>query len=1035
MLGGSSLLVPILAVFGPVFDTSSIQRTVDPALSPDGGTIAFSWQGDIWTVPTVGGQARRLTIHPADDTTPKWSPDGQRIFFASDRAGSIDVYSMSPEGEGLQRVTYDSATEYPQSVSPDGKYLFGYTTAFGRSDIYKVRAMGGELVRLSGHPMEMEYCPSVSANGDLVVYNARGSAGNWRKPGLRGSNTSKIWITHNATPFPMQKMVYGGDWSDMFPTFVGNDKIVFVSNRSGAPNVWTGTATGGPLSQLTRFTDGTVRALSVSADGNVIAFQKDSRIWTLDPKTGQAQPVPIRAPQDSPRDPILDVSLTTGVNGFTVAPGGKRAVLTLRGDLFLVPEKGGTTRQLTTSPRLDGQAQWIDDKAIVYVAAGDASKRTLKTVSIDGESKDLLSDALDLNSPTLSPDRKWIAFERGDREILVMPAAGGTPKKVAEGDFSEALRGARAFSWSPDSEWIVYKVALQRGQEILMAKVDGTQKVSVAHVGKECSTPVFSGDGKAVVFSAVEGVNFSEVRDSKSPVCVVDLVPQPVTYSEDDLDKIDSPKDDTGKDVSVKVLERGLDKRKRVLSTGDASGIWPSADAKSVYANIDGQFSTVNLRTGTVTAVPGVTGAVSSVELAANKQKLTYVQAGKPSAMALPSGAVSPVSFNAQFKVDQSQEEMALFDEVWWAMDRMYYNPAMNGKDWTGIRAKFAQIVPFCPSRDDFYSLMGEMMELLDSSHLGATSPQAFRAANPEDSAWLGVDFDPKAIDARSTYLVTKVYEGTPASNPDSELMVGDQIVSVNGEKPEAATPLSQLMVGLAGKKVKLGIVRSERKLDVLIRPLRGSSRTNAYYDDWVDGNKKLVSQLSGGKFGYIHIKSMDVPSLDDFLTQIQTELNGKEGVLLDVRFNGGGFTSHIILNTMLKFPWLIRTNRDNPDNKYSENAYRGNALELPAACLTNEYSFSNAEIFSEGFRAMKLGPVVGERTAGACIGTTSYGLWDGGTIRMPSSGAYTINGENLEQNGRKPEFDVQYDPNAWAQGRDPQLEVAVKELMKKIKK
>lgn len=1032
---GSSLVLPVTFLIAAHAVAVPIQRTIDPAMSPDGRSIAFSWQGDLWTVSVAGGQAKRLTVHPGDDTMPKWTPDGSRIFFSSNRAGSLDVYSVTPDGNDLRRVTFESATEYPQSFSPDGTYLYGYTTAFGRSDLFKVKATGGDIVRLTGHPLELEYYPAVSPDGKWVVFNARGSAANWRKPGLKGSNTSKVWIAENTVPLKSMKIVYPGDRSDMFPVFLGADRIAFVSNRSGVPNIWTGSLTGGSPSQVTKFSDGTVRSLSASSDGNVVAFQKDSRIWVCNPKSGEAAPLDIDAPADSPRDPVQDLSLTTGANGITVSPNGKRAVLTLRGDLFLLPEKGGTTRRLTESPRMDGQPQWLDDKTLVYVAAGEASKRSLKTITIEGESKDLLTDTLDLNAPILSPDRKWIAYHRGDRELYVMPAAGGASRKVVEGTFSEAIRGGRAFNWSPDSQWLVYRTTLKRGIEIAMVKADGSQRVSVAKIGKDSSTPVFSADGKAIVFSATEGVNYSEIRDGKTPVYVVDLVPQPATYTEDDLDKIDAPKEEVSKDVTVKVVERGLEKRRRVLATGDAGGIWPAADGKSVYANIDGQFSSVNLKTGTVTPVAGVTGPAGGLELSSNKQKLYFIQAGKPSAMTLPTGALTPIAFNAQFKVDLAEEESALFDEVWWAMGSMYYNPAMNGKDWAGIRKKFGQIVPFCQSRDDFYALMGEMMELLDSSHLGATSPVGFRATTPEETAWLGVEWDWRALDARGSYVVAKVYEDTPAANPDSELRVGDKLVAVDGQKIAADKPLAMLLNRRAGRKVKLSLVRDDKPVDITIQPARAASKTGVFYDDWVDSNKKMVDKLSNGRLGYIHIEGMDVPSLDVFLREIQTELNGKDGVLLDVRFNGGGFTSHIILNTMLKFPWLIRTNRDDPDNKFSENSYRGNALELPAACLTNEYSFSNAEIFSEGFRYMKLGPVIGERTAGGVIGTSSYSLWDGGTIRMPSSGAYAVNGENLEQNGRLPDIDVQWDPNAWMDGRDPQLEVAVKELLKRIKK
>lgn len=1013
----------------------SILRTLDPCLSPDGKTIAFSWQGDVWTVATEGGMARRLTVHPAEDTSPKWSPDGSRIFFVSTRAGSLDVYSMSVQGDGLNRVTFESGSEYPTSFSPDGRFLYGYTNNFGRLDVYRVSASGGDIVRLTGNSFEMEYYPMVSPDGTQIAYNSGGAAANWRKPGHAGSNTCRIWMSKPGVPLVESKMVFSGDRNDMFPTFLDNSTLIFVSNRNNGPNIWTGKTTGGGLRQLTQFNEGTIRALSVDKSGSIAAFQKDSRIWILDVKGGSAKPVDIGAPADSPRDPNQEFNLITGASDISVSPNGKRAVIELRGDIFLIPEKGGTTRRLTRSPRRDSQPVWLDDKTILYVAAGDQGLRSFRKVTIDGDESKFLDDAKDLNSPALSPDQKWIAFHRGDREIMVMPATGGPPTKLIEGDFGDGIGGGRSFNWSPDSKWIVYRATRQRGIQIALIRPDGTDKTEVVRIGKSCSTPIFSADGKCLVFGATEGINYSEARDSKNPVYVVDLVPQSVAFSEDDLDKIDAAKEDPTKDVTVKVVARGLANRLRVLNTENVGGIWAGTDPRSVYANIEGQFSTVDLRSGAVKPVATVTGAISGAELSANKQKLYFLQAGKTNAMAIASGAVSPIAFAAQFTVNLVDEEKALFDEIWWAMSRLYYNPAMNNKDWAGIRTKFAQIVPNVQSREDFYVLMGEMLELLDSSHLGANAPAGTRApgGTQDETAWLGIEWDWQALDGRDAYVVKKVYEGSPASNPDSELMVGDRILTVDGTKPGEANNMATLLNRKGGKKVRLSVMRGDKTVDVLIQPSRPTVKTSAFYDDWVATNRAMVDRLSNGRLGYIHIQGMDVPSLDTFYKEIYTELDGKDGVLLDVRYNGGGFTAHIILNTMLKRPWLIRTNRDDTDHKFSENSYRGNALELPAACLTNQYSFSNAEIFSEGFRYLKLGPVIGEPTAGGVIGTGAYGLWDGGSIRMPGSGAYAINGDNLEQNGRKPDIDVRWSPNDSVAGRDPQLEAAVKELLKKI--
>lgn len=1006
----------------------AVGRVTDPALSPDGSTIVFAWQDDLWRVPAEGGTAVRLTVHPAQEGSPVWSPQGDRVYFVSDRHGSNDVYSMDPDGGRLRRVTFDSGAEYPTSVSPDGATVIGYTTAFSRMDLFAVGKDGGDLVRLTGHPFELEHQPAFLPDGS-VVYCQGGSPGIWRKPGHKGANTSRLYRATFGAPLDGLKRITGGDRYDLFPTPLGKDRIVFVSNRSGAPNLWSMPAQGGTPKQHTRFERGTVRAVSASRDGSKVAFQKDSAIHVLDTALGTVRKVQIAAPADSARDPELRLSLDADADAFVVSPNGKRAVIEVRGDLFLLPEKGGTTRRLTVSPGLDTSPAWLSDDTVVYVAAAESGKRELRTVKTDGSGARFLSDALDLTNPVPSPDRSQVAFHRGDREIALVPASGGTARTVAQGAFGAALTGPAQFSWSPDGKWLAYSTPLTRSVAVFVVPVAGGAPVEVARLGKSADTPVFSPDGKYVAFSAVQGVDYSETRDTVAPLYSVRLEPRPLEFSEDDLDALDKPKEPTAK-PDVKVDPDRI--RQRLVRTSSASvgGVWPGPDGAKVYANVEGQLSVVDLATSSARPVAGVTGAVSGLSLAADGKKAYYLQAGK--AFALPTGAAapSPVPFRAEFTVSVAAEERALFDEVWWALDRMYYDPKMHGKDWARIRGEFAEIVPTVQSRGDFYDLMGEMMELLDSSHLGATAPPGWSPAAPESTAWLGVEWDWGALLGEGVYRVGRAYPDSPASHPGSRLVPGDVVESVDGVRPSADEPMARLLDRKSGRRVVLGVRRGGERLEVPIKPFASGARSGVLYRDWVERCRAETERLSGGKVGYVHIQGMDVPSLDTFLRESQTELEGKEAAIVDVRFNGGGFTAHIVLNIIRKTPWLVRTNRDEPGAQYSENSYRGNAFEMPAACLANQYSFSNAEIFSEGFRRMGLGPVVGEATAGGVIGTGGYGLWDGGFVRMPASGAYAMDGENLEGNGRQPNVKAEYDPAAWMKGRDVQIEAAVKALL-----
>jgi tricorn protease len=812
---------------------------------------------------------------------------------------------------------------------------------------------------------------------------------------------------------------------------LSDTELLVVSNRDGVQNLWRIPAQGNGGRKVTNFTSGTLRALTVSRRAQIAAYQRDSVIWTTDLRSGQSRAVSISAPNDARRNTRPEISLQQGVEEYVPSPNGRRMALAIRGDIFVMPEGGGTTRRLTTNPGMDRNPVWLDDATILYVAAGPDGKRSLKTVTMDGTVSDRLNDAKDLMGMEKSPDGKWIAFHRGDREIMVMPTAGGTPTLVATGDFSGAYMGGQSYSWSPDSEWLLIGRQLTRSAEASLVSRDGSRTISVARASKGLSTPVFVGP-RTIAFAAVDGLDYDEARNSRTALYTVDLVPPAVTFTEDDLDKIDEPAarpDPNAAPTPVRVETRGLgDRRRKILPEG-LGGAWPAADGRSLYANVSGQFSQILLPSGTVRPIPGVTGAVSSV--LAVKNKVYVVQAGR--LFSLNPTGLTPHAFNARYTLDIAAEEMALFTEAWWAMDRMFYDQTMHGKSWAGIKEEFAQLVPFVQSRDDFYSLMTEMVERLDSSHQGATSPEPFRSDAPETTAWLGTEWDWTRL-AEGQYVVGQVMEGTPAAHPESTLLPGDVILSINGVAPGPLNPVSALLRDQAGRKVRLKVQRKGENVDITIRPSTLAARSASNYDNWLAWQRAEVLRLSNGQLGYIHIRGMDAPSLDVFLREIATELEGKKGVIVDVRFNGGGFTSHIILNIMRKTPWLIRTNRDLPGVRFSENQFRGNALEMPSALLTNEYSFSNAEIFSEGFRRMKIGPVIGEATAGGVIGTGSYRLWDGGAIRMPGSGAFDMDGENLEGNGRKPDIDVQYDPVLWMQGRDNQLERAVAELLRIVR-
>ena len=1021
-----------LAVAGGsvAFAQQPVLRTLDPALSPDGSTIAFSWQGDVWTVPSSGGMARRLTVNPAGDESPVWTPDSKSIIFSSNRTGVSDLYAMASDGTGFRRLTWSTGASTPYSVSPDGQWVYGNTASFGRGNVFRVSIKGGELVRLTLHPFEIQFTADVSPDGSKVAFCSGGSGGQWRKPLQHGSNTPEIWIGAPTTPLTGLEQVTHNEYLDMYPRFVTNDELLLMSNRGGGQNVWLTGLNGKNAKQVTHFGSGTIRSLTVSRPNKTFVFQRNSRIYLGGLNGSEPTQVPIFAPDDSRRPLQQAITVNSGISDYQVSPNGRRLLVAMRGDLFVSPETGGTTKQLTKNPGWDGQGRWLTDKDIVYATGGTLGKKSVHKMSVDGTDSVFVDDSADLMHPVPSPDRQWVAMLRGDRDIVVAPAAGGVTSPAFQGRFNSALDGDTPFSWSPDGAWLVVNSTNERGgSDIVMVKRDGSQKILLSRVGKAANTPQFLPNGRGVYYLATEGLDFSEARDSKSVLTMIDLVPEPMTFTEDDYDKLDeAPTKEEKPAVVVKVVMDGLkDRKRRILA--DAQGAWAAPDGKSIYAAVNGGLVRVpSSGPGAARPVSGVTGAVQWIN-PGSKGKLLLLQAGKLVALSPgPEAATTPLNISARITIDNRKEEMALFNEAWWALSRQFYDPKMHGKDWNQVRQEFEPEVAQVTSRDDFYNLMGEMVERLDSSHQGANTSEPFRPENPQPLAWIGVDFDPAAAQS-GRCIVSKIYANTPAAHPDSTLLVGDEVTSINGSTSSEGAPLTALMVDQAGKKVVLGVRRGGSDIKVTIKPVSGAARAAVIIDDWEEWNRKEVDRLSSGTLAYTHVRAMDAASLDTFLSDIQDETVGKKGIIVDVRFNGGGFTSHIILDIMRKVPWLKRTFRDWPDKWVSENVMRGNSLEMPAACITNEYSFSNAEIFSEGFRRLKLGPVIGEPTGGAVIGTGAYSLWDGGSIRMPGIGVYTVDGENLEGAGRKPDFDVPYDPVLWMKGRDAQIEKAVAEL------
>ena len=1014
-------VLPVFLIVGSSFATE-IKRASQPTISPDGETLVFSWQNDLWRVPSKGGQAVRLTVHPANDGGPRWSPDGSTIAFTSNRYGSPDVYTMQPDGTDLRRITFDSASEVIFGFSPDSKWILGHTNAWGRMNLFSVNAQGGDLIQLTNHVFELQFYPSVSPNGNRIAYCGGGSPSNWRNPNERGTDTSEIWVGTFGAPVTNHRKLTSNESNDSFPLYTPDGSIIFMSNRGGSPNLWRMTGEGSSPKQLTKHDGGTLRWPAISSNGAKVVYEYDSELWLYDLASGANHVVKIEVPEDSNLNPIQDFTLTSGATEYVASPDGKRAVVGVRGDLFLIPERGGTTRKLATSLAWDMSPQWLGNTTVLF-ATGRNGHRQLMTVGITGTESLFLSDSGDLTNPIVSPDGKWIAFHRNDREIQIVSSTGGTPRTLIRGGFPDAYKNSAAFSWSADSKWLTYVDQTVRAASVSIVEVATGKTFLISRAAKGASVPRFLPNGRGIYYTSSEF--------GGSDVVIVDLVPNDVAFTEDDLDTIDAAKQ-AAKSSEIRVEARGLQSRVRRLTNGDGDALGATPDSKSILATVGGQLSLVPVEGRSSTAIAGVTGGIGNVQIANGKAYFTA--GGRPTILNLGTSGVSAVSFSAQITVDRKKEDLALFEEMWWAIDRIYYDQNHHGKDWNAIHDEYKALVPYCFDRQDYYALMYEMIKELDSSHTFTTSPPGLPAQANESTAFTGADWDWSEL-AQGRYVVGSVVPQSPADHPAMELKSGDRVLSVNGIDLGPDQTYAELMKNKAGTKVNLGIVRNGKPMVITIKPTAPSASASLRYEAFIAQVRDQVEKASNGRITYFHIQGMNVASTDRFFREMRMYGEGKQGAIVDVRWNGGGNTANRILAAMRIQPWLLRKFRSWPDMVMTEDMFRGEAIEMPLVLMTNQYSASNAEIFSEGFRQMKLGSVIGEPTGGnvLTVGGT-YSFWDGGEVQIPFVAIQATDGKPLEGTGRRVDVDVRYDPNAWLEGEDNQATAAAQALLKHAK-
>lgn len=1056
------------------------------AISPDGASIAFSYQGDIYTVPANGGKAVQLTTHPAHDTRPVWSPDGRQIAFASNRDGNFDVFVMSKEGGAPTQLTTHSANEYPAAFRDAGHVL--YTASIQQdaadsqfpsstfSQVYEVSTGGGRPVQFSSLAMENL---SLSPSCDRLLYNdIKGYEDPWRKH-HQSSITRDIWLCTLKGDRSFRKVTsFGGEDRNPVWSADGN-AFYYLSEENGSFNVYKTDLDGKAKQQLTKHTTHPVRFLSAARNGT-LCYAYDGEIYTV--KEGaQPQKVSVDIVSDKIENDLIQKLLSQGATDIAVSPNAKEVAFIVRGDVYVTSADYETTRQVTNTPQQERDLDFSPDgRSLVYSAERAGTWGVYQSSLVRKDDKyftyapELKEEALVVSGktsfqPMYSPDGKEVAFLEDRTTLRVINLATKQVRTVLDGKFNYSYSdGDVSYRWSPDSRWFLVDyigIGGWNNKDIALVKADGSGEVTnLTESGYTDTNAKWVLGGKAMLWSSdragyrshgswgahadayimfFDAEAYDKFRLSKEEQALL----------EDDKDKDeekddkDSSKDGKKKDVDaakkkdkdenkpVAPLKFDLENRKdRVIrltinssSLGDAI-LTPKGDKLYYCAAFEKGYDLWE-RDFKENTTKLLLKDVGRGYLYADKkvEKLFLLSGGKLKKINIKDNKKEDIAFKADFSYRPAEERAYILQHAWRQVADKFYDPTIHGIDWEGYRKSYEKFLPHINNNFDFQEMLSEMLGELNGSHTGAR----YRPApSGPSTASLGAFFDPAYTG--DGLKIREIIKKGPLTKADTQIKEGCIIEKIDGQPIAAGADYYPLLNNKAGKKVMLSVYNpaTKTRFEEQVKPISYSEQSALLYKRWVDQRRKMVDELSNGQVGYVHVKGMDSQSFRDVYSELLGRCRNKKAVIVDTRHNGGGWL-HDDLATLLsgkvyqRFQPRGQFIGNDPFNKWTK----------PSCVLMCEDNYSNAHGFPWVYKTLNIGKLIGTPVPG-----TMTAVWWETQIDptivfgIPQVGVQDMQGKYLENQQLQPDIEIYNTPESQLKGDDLQLKEAVKVMLDAVK-
>lgn len=1023
----------------------------EPALSPDRTEVVFVSGGDIWTALLGGGEARLLVSHAATEARPLYSPDGKRLAFVSERTGGGDLYLLTFATGELKRLTFSDSNDRLDAWSRDGKWLYFTSGAYDirSNDVWRVSVEGGTPMQVSSDRFTGEYFSQPSPDGQTIAFTARGnSATQWWRKGHSHLDEAEIWTLKDGA---YQQHTNRGA-KEMWPLWSGDGRsLFFVSDRSGAQNLWVKPLTGA-AKQLTQFKDGRVLWPNISYDGKLIVFERNFGIWKFDTANNQASEIKITKRGAAPQPNIEHLTLTQ-FQELALSPDGKKIAVTARGEIFAASAKdGGDAVRVTRAAARDGQLTWApDSKRLAYISERNGNGQVFLYDFTTNIETQLTSDKLNDSAPRFAPDGKSIAFVRDRKELRVFDLAAKQERVVVSGYLND---DQDTLAWSPDSKWIAYgALSTKAFRNVFAVPASGGEARAVSFLPNGgLGSIVWSPDGTYVLLT-------SSQRTEDPLLARVDLTLRTPKFREDqfrDLFK-DEPRrptaqapregaaaNEANKDEKkpVEIVFDNIRQRVSSLNTGVnvfTQAISPDGKTLLLTAVAAGRVNLYSWSLDELSREPAVARQITSTpggkgnaQFSPDSKEVYFLEGGRVNIASLDGRPARSLNVTAALEVDFAREKMEAFRQAWTYLRDGFYDEKYHGANWDAVRTEYAPRIAGATTPDEMRRLLNLMVGELNASHLGVGAPVTGPPSNAVGR--LGMRFDRAEYENNGRLKITELIALSPAANAKT-INVGDYLLSVDETAITSRTNLDEMLTNKIGRRVELKLATNadgSNARTVALQPVSGNTEGNLLYRQWVEANRAYVEKISNGRLGYVHMPDMGEGSLRQLYLDLDADNRAKEGVVIDVRNNNGGFVNVYAIDVLARRGYLNMTPRGLPTAP-ARSVLGQRSLELPTILVTNQHSLSDAEDFTEGYRALKLGKVVGEPTSGWIIFTGGTTLVDGSSLRMPGWKITTNEGVNMELNPRPVDIPVTRPIGETLTGKDSQLDTAVRELLKQL--